>query len=211
VEAQDFFISMGLASFFFASLFTGPVFSGLDIHRQLSSKQDAQNGLGFFKLLEGIVFVIPVSQIIIFMQTKLGAIASSKSLLIFLDITAQPILAFAFVFSTFFGYSKIAEGTAHLFGFRVPENFNQPHKSASFSDFWQRWHRSMADFVMKYLYLPISINFKNPKLGLIVAFVFMGLWHNLSVGYLIWGLAHGFALIWLLNHFNLCCLYFVYC
>jgi hypothetical protein len=33
----------------------------------------------------------------------------------------------------------------------IKVNFNQQHKSTSFSDFWRCWHRSMADFVMKYL------------------------------------------------------------
>ena len=30
----------------------------------------------------------------------------------------------------------------------IKVNFNQPHKSIIFSDFWRRWRRSLAGFVM---------------------------------------------------------------
>ena len=200
VNTREYFLSSGLATFFFASLFTGPVFSGYDTHQQLKKNNPAEEKTGLFKVLEGFAFILPVSAGINWLQKQLSIIErKNDELLIELlsQFLAHPVLAFAFVFSTFFGYSKVAEGVANLMGFSVPENFKQPHKSKSFSDFWQRWHRSMADFVMKYLYLPISINLKKPKVGLFAAFVFMGLWHNVSPGYVVWGLAHASALVWL--------------
>lgn len=199
-DIADYARSSVIATFFFASLFTGPVFSGYNVHQQLLKKLPGDLRDGFFKVLEGFAFILPVSQAVNYLQGSIDLLqAESNSWLgmIAYDFLADPILAFIFVFTTFFGYSKVAEGVANLMGFEVPVNFNQPHKSTSFSNFWQRWHRSMADFVMKYLYFPISINLRNPKLGLFVAFVFMGLWHNLSAGYFVWGLAHSSALIWL--------------
>jgi len=200
ISKNDYFLSSGLATFFFASLFTGPVFSGYDTHQQLKKNNPAEVKSGLFKLIEGFAFILPVSASISWLQNQMNIIERKNDELIVelaSQFLAHPLLAFAFVFATFFGYSKVAEGVANLMGFTVPENFRQPHKSKNFSDFWQRWHRSMADFVMKYLYLPISINLKKPKVGLFAAFVFMGLWHNVSWGYLVWGLAHGAALVWI--------------
>jgi D-alanyl-lipoteichoic acid acyltransferase DltB (MBOAT superfamily) len=195
---SDYLLSSGLATFFFASLFTGPVFNGIDIHEQLKREEPGRIGDGLFKLLEGFVFILPVSQAVVYLQGKNAILQNGIDLFLIPEIlhyVGQPALAFLFVFTTFFGYSKVAEGVANLMGFEVPVNFNQPHKSKNFADFWRRWHRSMADFVMKYLYLPIAINFRNPKLGLVAAFVFMGLWHDITLGYFVWGIAHSTALI----------------
>jgi D-alanyl-lipoteichoic acid acyltransferase DltB (MBOAT superfamily) len=92
----------------------------------------------------------------------------------------------------------MAEGSALLLGFEVPRNFNKPHLARDLGDFWKRWHRSMADFVMQYIYLPLLVTTARAKLALIAAFVFMGLWHNFSPAFLIWGLGHGVGLAFLL-------------
>ena len=42
------------------------------------------------------------------------------------------------------------------------------------------------------------------KLALIAAFVFMGLWHNFSLGFLVWGLGHGVGLAFLLPFAQRC-------
>jgi alginate O-acetyltransferase complex protein AlgI len=47
------------------------------------------------------------------------------------------------IYADFFGYSAIAIGLGLLFGYRLPINFNLPYISASFSEFWTRWHMSL--------------------------------------------------------------------
>ena len=44
----------------------------------------------------------------------------------------------------FSGYSDMAIGLGRMFGFRFLENFNYPYISKSISEFWQRWHISLA-------------------------------------------------------------------
>ena len=39
----------------------------------------------------------------------------------------------------FAGYSSMAIGTARLFGYRFPRNFNWPYRAASVTEFWRRW------------------------------------------------------------------------
>ena len=62
----------------------------------------------------------------------------------------------------------------------------------------------MADFVMQYIYLPLVVTTTRAKLALTAAFVFMGLWHEFTLGFLIWGFGHGLgfavALPWARRH-----------
>jgi hypothetical protein len=38
----------------------------------------------------------------------------------------------------------MAIGTARLFGYRFPPNFNYPYRAASATEFWRRWHMSLS-------------------------------------------------------------------
>src|SRR5260370_14390158 len=62
------------------------------------------------------------------------------------------------IYADFFGYSAIAIGLALLFGYRLPINFNLPYASASFSEFWTRWHISLSSWLRAYLYIPLGGN-----------------------------------------------------
>ena len=49
----------------------------------------------------------------------------------------------------------------------------------------------MSKFVTQYVFLPMNLRGVGPKIATGSAFVFMGLWHQLRPGYVIWGVAHG--------------------
>lgn len=196
----EFLASLTLATLFFPSLFVGPVFNGRAALLALRENRPARNGDGLFRVLEGFVFLEPFSFLVRQLDARVGrTILQSDSILISapLDFVVQPLLAFAFIFTTFFGYSRIAEGSAKLLGFEVPENFRRPWLAVDFADFWSRWHRSMADFVMQYIYLPLSIHTRRPRLAMVSAFFAMGVWHEIAPGYMLWGLLHGLAVGWL--------------
>lgn len=102
------------------------------------------------------------------------------------------------IFSDFAGYSLIAIGTAALFGYRLPINFNFPYISTSISEFWRRWHISLSSWLKEYLY--ISLLGGNRKgnvrtyLNLIIVMFLGGLWHGAAISYGFWGLWHGVGL-----------------
>ena len=62
------------------------------------------------------------------------------------------------IYADFFGYTAIAIGLGLLFGYRLPINFNLPYVSASFSEFWSRWHISLSSWLRTYLYIPLGGN-----------------------------------------------------
>src|SRR5262249_22966069 len=47
------------------------------------------------------------------------------------------------IYCDFSGYSDMAIGVAHAFGYKLPFNFNMPYFAADISEFWRRWHISL--------------------------------------------------------------------
>ena len=60
------------------------------------------------------------------------------------------------IYCDFSGYTDMALGIARLFGIRLPQNFRSPYKSANISEFWQRWHITLSEWLRDYLFLPIA-------------------------------------------------------
>lgn len=106
------------------------------------------------------------------------------------------------IYFDFSGYSDIAIGCALIMGFKIPDNFNFPYASASFSEFWRRWHISLSTFLRDYLFLPFSYSaFRKIKSQYIVygyasvlTMLIAGLWHGASWNFVLWGLFHGVSL-----------------
>ncbi len=102
------------------------------------------------------------------------------------------------IFADFAGYSLIAIGLGLLFGYRLPDNFNFPYISASFSEFWRRWHISLSTWLRDYLYIPLGGNKKGEwrtYLNLFLVMLLGGLWHGASWSYAAWGGLHGILLM----------------
>ncbi|MFM7246105.1 MAG: MBOAT family O-acyltransferase [Actinomycetota bacterium] len=103
-------------------------------------------------------------------------------------------LSFLALYLDFSGFIDIAIGMGLLFNVRLSENFRFPLIAHSIQDFWRRWHLTLAAFVSTYVFKPLVRRTGRPALALFVAFTLVGLWHEVSLGYLIWGLGHGAAL-----------------
>jgi alginate O-acetyltransferase complex protein AlgI len=98
------------------------------------------------------------------------------------------------IFADFAGYSLIAIGVALLFGYQLPINFSFPYISASFSEFWTRWHISLSSWLREYLYVPLGGNRRGALrtyLNLAIVMFLGGLWHGATWSYAIWGSWHG--------------------
>ena len=105
------------------------------------------------------------------------------------------VLGFAFqLFADFGGYSSIALGLAGMFGYRLHINFNYPYFASSFHNFWKRWHISLSNFLMEYLYFPIVRILPGrwaPYFTLVIVMALGGLWHGTTWNFLVWGFVHG--------------------
>jgi D-alanyl-lipoteichoic acid acyltransferase DltB (MBOAT superfamily) len=101
------------------------------------------------------------------------------------------------IYADFCGYSLIAIGAAETLGFRLAENFRAPYFSASFFEFWKRWHISLSSWFRDYLYIPLGGSrgtFSRELENVLVVFALSGLWHGASWTFVVWGLWHGLGL-----------------
>ena len=101
------------------------------------------------------------------------------------------------IYCDFSGYSDIAQGVALMLGFRLPDNFDAPYKSATITEFWRRWHISLSTWLKDYLYISLGGNRKGAfrtYINLIITMFLGGLWHGVGLTFVAWGLLHGVAL-----------------
>lgn len=111
------------------------------------------------------------------------------------------MFAYAFAFQIYFdfsGYTDVARGSAKLFGYKVPINFNLPYLAGSIAEFWHRWHISLSTWLRDYLFIPLGgsrvskwLNYRN----LLITMTLGGLWHGAAAHFLVWGIYHGALLV----------------
>lgn len=102
------------------------------------------------------------------------------------------------IYCDFSAYTDIAIGVASLFGYRFPQNFDQPYRALSVQEFWNRWHITLSHWLRDYLYIPLGGNRQGRWLtvrNLMVTMFLGGLWHGASGTFVLWGLLHGVALM----------------
>lgn len=97
----------------------------------------------------------------------------------------------------FSGFSDVAIGFARLLGFRVMENFNWPYFQTNISAFWRSWHISLSQWCRQNINDVIVSFTRSPILGAYATMIVIGLWHEISLRFLLWGLYHATGiLIW---------------
>ena len=113
-----------------------------------------------------------------------------------LSVLIATLLFSVQIYCDFSGYSDIAVGTSRLMGIRLMENFTQPYFSDSIRTFWDRWHRSLSEWLKDYLYFPLGgsrCSKLKTQRNILIVFLASGLWHGANFTFIIWGALHGIA------------------
>lgn len=182
---------------FFPHLISGPILKAREFFPQISRKYFADIDWDFaFRTLVLGFFLKTV------LADNLKDYTSSISYPQYTTLNGSTAILLAFgysmqIFADFAGYSLIAIGLGALFGYRLPDNFNWPYISTSFSEFWRRWHISLSTWLRDYLYISLGGNRKGEArtyFNLIIVMALGGLWHGAAISYLVWGLYHGILL-----------------
>jgi D-alanyl-lipoteichoic acid acyltransferase DltB (MBOAT superfamily) len=146
--------------------------------------------LGIERILLGYVkIVVLANQLVnVNMQAYIASIDPSREWL----IAYLEMLAYGFNgYLQFAGYSDIAIGFALLLGYRVMENFNWPFLARNISEFWKRWHISLSNWCRNYIYMVVTSISRKPTLAILLSMLVLGLWHEISLRYVLWGVYHG--------------------
>jgi alginate O-acetyltransferase complex protein AlgI len=111
---------------------------------------------------------------------------------------AVAVYAYAIqIYCDFSGYTDVAIGSALLFGYQLPPNFNAPYIAKNLQEFWHRWHISLSTWLRDYLYVPLGGSRKGALrtyVNLMITMLLGGLWHGASWNFVIWGALHGAGL-----------------
>ncbi|MEM7728135.1 MAG: MBOAT family O-acyltransferase, partial [Pseudomonadota bacterium] len=191
-------LDTGLYIAMFPQLVAGPIVRWTEVAFQIRDRTESWD-----KVCSGIkLFVMGLAQKVLIADTLSGpadlAFASDPGSLA-LGAAWIGIAAFSLqIYYDFAGYSNMAIGLGRVFGFEFPRNFEHPYSSASFQEFWRRWHMTLSRWFRDYLYIPLggSRGGEVRTYGnLLVVFILCGLWHGASWTFLLWGLWHGAFLI----------------
>ncbi|HAT50205.1 MAG: hypothetical protein HQL07_13475 [Nitrospirae bacterium] len=193
--------------FFFPCFVSGPIQRYQDFSEQIhrDSHQDYSSDevvsifsritSGFFKFL---VFAAIFSQLYksLLINTSFGGGSVSLAGRFAVIFIAHGL----YIYFNFSGFIDIVIGLGRLLGIHLPENFNKPHLSENFLDFWSRWHITMSEWfkfyifnpLLKVLYTRVSPGFAS-FICYVITFLFMGIWHGTTLIFFLYGLVMGFG------------------
>ncbi|MBE5922097.1 MAG: MBOAT family protein [Lachnospiraceae bacterium] len=188
----------------FPQLIAGPIVRYVDVEEQL-----ARRGHSFTRVALGIRrFVFGLSKKVL-IANALGELCDIFRASGELSVLFYWMYALAFTLHIYFdfsGYSDMAIGLGHIFGFHFMENFRYPYISASITEFWRRWHISLGSWFRDYVYIPLGGNrVSKPRwfFNIFLVWMLTGFWHGAAWNFVVWGLFFAVLLIieklWLLN------------
>ena len=187
-QVQRSYANLLLYVALFPQLIAGPIVRYTDIAAQLENREMTLPGFskGITRFVTGLGKKVLLDNIA-------GQIATS---LIGGDLSKASVLGawlgiFAYTFQIYFdfsGYSDMAIGLGHMFGFTYVENFNYPYISKSITEFWRRWHISLSTFFRDYVYIPLGGNRRHQLRNMFIVWALTGLWHGASWNFVLWGL-----------------------
>ena len=191
VKKMDHFSSI-TALMFFPSFAAGPIFGYSPFeNKNIPARQTVKRFiLGFSQIFWGGAALYVIAP---FFKAK-ALVLSDPSFTLSLDFLGFIYLDFAGLFFDFSGYTAIALGIGNLFGISLPINFNRPYLARNMREFWQRWHISLGKFISTYLFNPFIRKTGSAPKAIFLAFCVIGLWHEISLSYFLWGVGHGFAM-----------------
>lgn len=132
---------------FFPQLIAGPIVKYHDVAAQIDSRRCTRDETeaGIRRFIVGLAKKVLISNAAGYVVDKVfsdclyaaGGLDWRLAWLAGICYTLQ-------IYFDFSGYSDMAIGLGHMFGFTFKENFNFPYASTSMTEFWRRWHISLS-------------------------------------------------------------------
>ncbi len=193
-KVQKSFPKLLLYIAFFPQLIAGPIVRYKDVEQALSSRKITldETVSGMRRFILGLAKKVLIANTVAVAADTLFSAGMEQ-----ISTPAAWVAAAAYLMQIYFdfsGYSDMAIGLGHMFGFTFPENFNYPYAASSVRDFWRRWHISLSTWLKEYLYIPLGGSRKTKARTVcnkMIVFLVCGIWHGANVTFLFWGFYHG--------------------
>lgn len=188
---------------FFPALLSGP------IDRSRRFEEDIYNipakeeylemvGDGLWQLVLGMVYKTVIASAFFEVMSLWGKGRSLEAAVIYMYAYGL------YLFFDFAGYSLMAVGIGKFFGINVPMNFDKPFISKDIKEFWDRWHITLSHWFRDFIFSRLTMRFLKKKVFkerlttasvcFIINMGIMGMWHGLTISYILYGLYHGVLL-----------------
>ena len=194
LKPADSFLKYMFFVAFFPQLVAGPIVRAHTFLPQIKEKIlliPENFKLGLTTIAWGIVKkVVFADNIAVFVNTIFAEPQKFGSFPIIMGALAFGVQ----IYCDFSAYTDIAIGSARIFGFKLPKNFDKPYFARNPAEFWQKWHISLSTWLRDYLYIPLGGNRKGRArtyINLMITMLLGGLWHGASWNFVIWGGVHG--------------------
>lgn len=194
--AEKDFIEFALFLSFFPAISSGPISRSRDLLPQLHTLDTVKYNYnshcdGIVTILYGLfmkmVIADRLSIMVDIVWDNYKAFGGVELLIAALAYSLQ-------IYCDFYSYSSIALGSAKLFGIQLIDNFNSPYLAKDIKDFWKRWHISLSNWLLNYIYIPLGGNkcsVARKNFNLMCTFLVSGIWHGANWTYVVWGAIHG--------------------
>jgi D-alanyl-lipoteichoic acid acyltransferase DltB (MBOAT superfamily) len=183
---------------FFPHLVAGPIVRPGQMLPQLQREprvDPAMQARGLWRIGVGLGKKILIGDYLA--QAIVNRVFSTPERFSALEVLVATYAYAAQIYADFSGYTDVALGSAALFGYELPENFDAPYLARNLQDFWHRWHMSLSTWLRDYLYKPLGGSRGTPfqtYRNLMITMMLGGLWHGASWNFVLWGALHGGAL-----------------
>ena len=178
-----------------STLLFGPIHRFDEFQRDLARRRwaEAEISRGLGRILVGGLKVVLIGNYLI--SARLGySPATDLTSGTLAQIYRDNLLYWGNLYFQFGGYSDVAIGFALLMGFTIRENFNWPFLARNIGDFWRRWHMSLSTWCRDYVYMPAMAATRAHLLAISASMLTLGLWHAISLHYILWALYHALGL-----------------
>lgn len=108
-------------------------------------------------------------------------------------------LFFLYLYISFSSFVDISLGISEIFKISLKDNFkNRIYTSHSRQHFWSGWHITLNEWFRDYFFFPLAKKRRNTAyidLILLLTFLLIALWHEVSKAMIIWGSLNGLWIV----------------
>ncbi len=196
IEPEKNFFFLLLYLIYFPTLFSGPLHRYKYLSEQFKNIKITNESIshGMRLILWGLFKNMVIGQRIykLFKQLNTSDISGGYVLLL-------GFLFFIYLYCNFSSFIDFFQGVSTIFNISTKSNFsNRVYLSSSRQEFWKGWHITLNEWFRDYFFFMLAKHDRKRKytdLILLLTFLLIALWHDLSFALILWGVFNGLWIV----------------